>query len=172
MVNIEKIADKIFSNIENKKQKVVKVATKFHLSGKGRKRCDNCKSYVGARTRICECGYEFKIGTTKHKHQDQEHVSEEDMRYTIGIGANYGGKIVYAGSGPCPTQLTKVDPKHVKQFCEDVVSIGLKNGEIFMISAIKGFLRHEYGDNKDFDTILEHVDEWYSNKMEKSLNHV
>lgn len=49
---------------------------------RGYKVCPQCSKHVGARTRICECGYEFEIRTPRRKSVSYENQLES-LRTTM-----------------------------------------------------------------------------------------
>jgi hypothetical protein len=55
--------------------KIDSVLSSLNKAGKGRKLCENCSNYVGARTKICDCGYSFEDGTTGNVKQEVKKVS-------------------------------------------------------------------------------------------------
>ena len=39
------------------------MAVKAQEKSRGRKQCPNCGTFVGVRTKVCSCGYEFPMKT-------------------------------------------------------------------------------------------------------------
>lgn len=132
-------------------------------AGPGKKQCPNCKSYVGVRLYVCECGHEFVKG--KNKQEPQSEVTEEDRLYAMSIGSP-GGRLVYSGSGSPITKLSTINFQSVSDYCNLLVSEGIQQGLIYTTSAIKKFIQHQFGYNsEEYRSACAFVDMWYDDKM-------
>ena len=170
-MNIDALADSLIGDID-KKGKVVKLPTKYVMPGRGRKQCPECQVYVGVRTQECECGHEFVPEDRKTPAAQvlEEPLSDEDKRYVRAIGCGKGGRIIYAGSGPCPATLRGVAFTDVSTFCDDVVFAGMAQGKIYLPKAIKCWVRHIIGDKAEsLTSIYYYIDKWYDEKVVSTM---
>lgn len=173
-MNIEAMADEILANIDSPKSEP-KIVNSFKLPGKGRKLCPSCNIYVGARTQKCTCGYEFKIGSAPASTESKnsiwdEPLSDEDKRYIRAIGCGKGGIVIHVGAGAPPADLKMCDEQSVRDFCEDIVAAGLKDGKLYMPRAMKNFMRHVIGERAITNQYTDkYIDKWYADKVASTM---
>jgi len=165
-MNIDSLANDILHSLVP--QKVVKLRTKFVKAGKGRKHCPKCDTYMGVRTIVCECGYEFEQGVTKKTgvaNNEEPAATEEERLYAMHIGAP-GGRLIYVGSGSPSVSLTEINFNAVSDYCNFVVHEGITQGKIYTVQAIKHYLQHQFGYNsQEYRQLAFFVDRWYDYKM-------
>ena len=169
-VDIDNLANDIFNEIDTK-QTVSKKVTQFLLPGKGRKKCanPNCKVFVGVRSIVCVCGYEFEFGSVKQKQAEQEQtidaITEEDRQYAIAINCVGNPRLVFAGSGPCPAEPPRCEQDDVNRFCDEVVYDGVANRKVYTPRAIKNWIQHTDIKDKTKEQIYDMIDNWYNQKV-------
>lgn len=156
------LSDQIFNNV---------ISKTFDSPGRGRKQCPECKVYVGARTQYCKCGYEFSTKNTsltvKEKREQENAATPEELMYCRSVAVGASGKIIYAGSGSCPVKLYNININDVYDFCENIIAYGISENKIYMPSAIKTWLGHQFGFNsQEYFDAIKFVDEWYEFKLE------
>lgn len=136
----------------------------FDKAGRGRKQCPECNTYVGVRTSMCTCGHDFSSDVKKnHINPDREDVLEESLvKYINGIKPGLNKVlIIFTPSGKCPLILDKYDYESVQNFCEELVDLGLKDGRLYMPSAIKLWLGKQLDRSSDkFKEVVVHLDKW------------
>ena len=134
--------------------------------GRGKKQCPDCEMYVGIRTLTCTCGYVF--GKSKNKDKKAEEIdvpSDEDKLYAACIGAN-GGRFVYRASGSPSITLQDLSIESVFDYCNLVTNEGITQNKIYTVSAIKGFLQHQFGYNSgEYMSASVMVDKWYNEML-------
>jgi hypothetical protein len=66
---------------------------------RGRKQCGSCKLFVGVRTRICECGFNFTMGAVAaaKKKTKAPHSSGKTRSFDMGT--------ILTPAGKCPVEL-------------------------------------------------------------------
>jgi hypothetical protein len=139
-----------------------KFLKKDNNPGRGKKQCPDCEMYVGIRTYQCDCGHKFVEKKTKEELRSEENQpTDEERLYAQCVGAP-SGRLVYRGSGSPPVKLTKITPEFVSDYCNLIVHDGIMNGKIYTVSAIKGYLQHQYGYNSgEYMSASVLVDKWY-----------
>lgn len=185
MVDVNAMADELLNNVGKAKSISSGKVNKYSLPGKGRKECPDCKIFVGVRTSKCECGHVFgfkdpvKVVPIKVEDKNEKFsipVSDEDRRYAVAVGLSKGCTMVFAGAGKCPATFRAVDsnlnPRNpqdiVRDFCEDVVADGVKDKKLYMPPAIKNWLA-AFVDRNDKPELFDIVDQWYDDKVRKTM---
>jgi hypothetical protein len=166
--------DELMADILESKTVSDKKVNKYSLPGRGRKQCPDCQSYIGVRTQNCECGHEFVFNENGENpvvsKYDDPPLSDEDNRYVLAIGCGKGGRVVHVGAGAPPAELKMCDEQSVRNFCEDIVAAGYKDGKIYMPRAIKNFMRHVIGDRAITNNFTDvYIDKWYDDKVASTM---
>lgn len=144
-------------------EEFIKSKPKDKGAGPGKKQCPKCKTHVGVRLQVCECGHEFVKGGKKRDPENE--VTEEDRLYAMSIGSP-GGRLVYAGGGSTSARLSDIDFQSVSDYCNLVVNEGISQRLIYTTSAIKKFIQHQFGYNsEEYKQAVAFVDMWYDDKM-------
>lgn len=176
-MDIDKMADELLNSVVSGSKTEKKPVNTYSLPGKGRKFCNNCQKYVGAKTKECVCGYVFvksehaaTASTTDMNSKYDEPVTDEDRRYALAAGLSHGCTTIYAGVGSCPASLCGYDYDSVKQFCEDIVSVGVPQRKLYMPSAIKHWLAGIINDEiAPMYKLAEFVNQWYDEKIASTM---
>lgn len=170
------MANEVLESMTNSKH-IDKKTNTYVMPGRGRKLCDSCQKYVGAKTKVCICGHVFVRGehTTTSSSADlnskyDEPITDENRRYALAVGLADGCRMVYAGAGPCPAELGSTCPCAVRQFCEDVVAAGIAQKKLYMPGAIKNWLASIIDRNIEaYVEMSNTVDDWYDEKVASTM---
>jgi len=129
---------------------ILRVVGVEQKSSRGRKKCGKCKKYVGVRTRMCSCGYDFK----QAKIDKAKPILEPDYADSLAIAARYQfegqARVIYVPCGKCPYKFDNME-----NWVENVVRSGF-SGErelgdrvIYSRSALTYWLRIDNADKVD-----------------------
>ena len=111
--------------------------------GKGRKICNNCSEYTGARSRICKCGYSFEDKTLGNKVPEKKVVSATKTFDGPGRGRRQCTsckKYVGARSIDCPicgVEITKVEKSSENVVDKEVIQLHNSSGVLRVSEEIK-----------------------------------
>ena len=164
------------------KPKIINPVKTFDGPGKGRLQCLSCKKYVGARSIICPiCGVDIKRmkkdEENKKKVLDQTEKQEynktvllqtPETLFAVAVGAQRTSRLVYAPSGECKFKLKATDRESVEQWCDSVVSSGMRENVVYLPQAIKYWLRFEFPIGTDeYAECSRIIDQW-ANELQSS----
>jgi hypothetical protein len=140
-----------------------KTVQTYEEGGKGKKQCQNptCKKYVGARTPVCVCGFDF-ANYVKSADQQVELTPEQkrDRRLALKLNFNRFTPVVVP-AGKCPISLTDLD-NDIEMFCTLVVEAG-RPYRLYTPSAIKYWLRSFFDVNSaEYTEACTKVEDWVS----------
>lgn len=135
----------------------------FEGPGRGKKKCQDCGTYVGARVQHCQCGYDFdkKIGIKSIPivEEKKEILPAELIAYINGIKVKKPVVVIYATADKCPFQLVEFDKESVYSFCHDVVDYGITLGKLYTTAVIKSYIRNQVQLEQQKE-VLSTVDNW------------
>lgn len=107
--------------------------------GRGKKYCPKCTNYIGARQKICNCGFEFNGQTFK---PPQELTAEQLAEQAYAIKhLSEKCRLIYTPSGKCPVKLLSLSEEDIYDWCDSVIDLGLKNRLLYYTTALIYWLR-------------------------------
>lgn len=141
------------------KEATVLSMKKSEEGGKGRKKCDSCKSFVGVRTKICSCGFDF----ANHKKPEKEKVcliTNEDRSFALAYGYPSPRSYIYCPAGEYSA------PKYFDDEGFDcwVEKYIIDDGRVMSPSGYRYILRQNFSGEK-LANVLDLFNRWVQNKI-------
>ena len=135
----------------------------YDEGGKGRKRCPSCEKYVGAVTKVCNCGHEFngKKVEPSQKSTPPSEPQHSESRPRSG----YDPRLlrVSTPAGECPHKLKGFDYDTVHEWAEQVRAAGRDNGRYYTLRALVYFVRHFYDlQSEEYATVRQLLEGIYA----------
>jgi len=131
-------------------------------AGRGKKKCPTCSSFVGVRTHLCSCGYEFVKGSSKQKVDFYNDKPDDiDLVFSRKMYSGNTGPIIFTPSDECPIKYKNMD---VVEWLENMLCEGRSQNKAYSPSALKYYLRNEV--KKYTKTLDKKVDKWVKSYME------
>lgn len=141
------------------KEKVADVVATKDEAGKGRKKCDSCGTYVGVRTKVCACGFDF----ANHKKPEKEKIStitDEDRNFAIAYGYPSPRSYIYCPAG-AHTAPKSFDDVGFDNWVEKYI---IDDGRVMTPSGYRYILRQNFRDNV-LSEVLSKFNNWLKGKV-------
>jgi hypothetical protein len=133
--------------------------------GRGRKQCPNCQKIVGVRTRVCECGYNFSIKSSKtskkapvteiNSSEPTEENSEENSEESLDVAPKTKREIeneeIIAYFNAHPHEASRKMTK--REYAEEILSKGTHRA-LFLFNYAR---RHKVWPHVDWDHVAEQL---------------
>ena len=104
------------------------------ITGRGKKTCPKCKSTVGCRKLICDCGHEF---IAAEKVSIPVEISFDEKVGSAFKSLGYSGLMLLTPAGRCPIKVKSID--EIESWFYDVIEAGQSKGLFYTPAAIKYF---------------------------------
>lgn len=149
----------------------------FDVGGKGRKQCPKCTKYVGAVTKVCACGHEFRpaakaapapVSTPAPAVNVSDDSPSERKATPLSAAAKLIGakRSIVTPSGSCPHRLDSPDLTSVTEWSRKVRNTYGENYEFMTLTALIYFVRHFFPiGSKDHTTAKQHLEELYGHEQ-------
>lgn len=141
------------------KETATPIMSKSEESGRGKKQCDSCKSFVGVRTKLCSCGFDFAA----HKKPIKEKINtitDEDRNFAIVYGYPSPRSYVYCPSGDYKGPKS-IDDDGFDNWVECHI---IDDGRVMTPTAYRYMLRQCYSDDT-LKRVLEKFNSWVQQKL-------
>lgn len=141
------------------KEQEISVVKTLEEGGKGRKQCDSCKSFVGVRTKICVCGFDF----ASHKKPEKEKIctiTDEDRNFAIAYGYPSPRSYIYCPSGE-HSGPKSVDDEGFDCWVEKYI---IDDGRLMTPTGYRYILRQNFSGEK-LNNVLSLFNTWIKEKI-------
>lgn len=131
----------------------------YNESGRGRKQCPKCNSYIGIRTRVCNCTHTF---SKDDKPINKLSPHQEDLiKYCAVLGKTKMDTVVYTPTQMPPIRLSLLTRDGVFDWADEVIEYGKNSFKIFTIEALCYMMGHEVGyDCEEYRMCKKWLYEW------------
>jgi hypothetical protein len=137
----------------------IKVATE---PSRGRKMCFGCKMFVGVRTTLCSCGFDFSIPAVSYAEPEEGEATEsgekkeapktyEEKLTLRKKDLDKTKSVIIAGSGYPKYELKSLDEKDIREWLALMREFSSKRKEIYSCEAIVHFAKYKYPYDKNPD---------------------
>ena len=141
------------------KAKVINAVAIKDEGGKGRKQCDACKAYVGVRTKVCACGFDF----ANHKKPEKERISsitDEDRLFALAYGYPSPRSYIYCPAGEHSAPKS-IDDEGFENWTESYI---IDDGRVMTPTGYRYILRQNFSDEKLIG-VLSKFNIWVKGKI-------